>query len=118
MNFFRRESISKESDFGRMFGWWVNIGGKCVASLEYRSWDSDAQYWHTYEVTELSHEFSNIGFDPDRWGDSSVIIQSKYATSFEKQGVLMSPRGANIIALRGLYVPEKCLVKAKRDKQR
>jgi len=116
MNLFRRESISKESDFGRMFGWWVNIDGKCVASLEYLSWDINSQYWHIYKVTELSHEFSNIGFEPDRWCDLSVTLQSKFATSFEKQGVLMSPRGENIIALRDLYVPGKFLVKAKRDK--
>jgi len=97
-----------------MFGWWVSIDGKRVASLEYRAWDVNSQFWHIYEVIELSKGFASIGLDPDRWCDPSVTIQNRFAIAFEEQGVIMLPKGENLIALRNLYVPENVLTQSEK----
>ena len=117
MSFFGKESIVKKSDSSRMFGWWVSVDGKRVASLESRAWDTNSQFWHIYEVIKISKEFSKIGLDQDRWCDSSVTIQNRYVTDFEERSVLMSPRGGNLIALRDLSVPASIFIKAGKDNQ-
>ncbi len=115
MSWFRfpkRRSYYNWSAWGGRFGWWVNIDGHRVADLDYRAFDVDSQFWTTYLLSVVSDRFDEIGFDPDKWCEPNVRIQSRFATEFDQQGVLMSDRGDNLIALRSLYVPENEFEKA------
>jgi len=114
MSLFGTESIASKSDFGRMFGWWVNIEDQRVASLEYRFWDSNSQFWHVYEVCKLSQDFDALGFESENWCDPSVTIQSRFATAFVQNGVLVSERENNLLAVRDLYVPKGFLNQAEK----
>jgi hypothetical protein len=109
MNWLRKRfkpSYHEATESGMVFGWWVNLDGRRVADLDYRAYDIDSQFWHTYLVSIVSDRFHEIGFDPDRWCDSSVELQSRFATGFTQRGVLMSDRGNHLIALRGLAIAE------------
>ena len=91
---------------GRRYGWWVYIDRQRVADLNYRSWDCDSQFWHTYSVVITDPKFDGIGFDPDKWCLDTVSFCSRYAPDFAQQGALMSDRGDMIVAIRSLCVPE------------
>jgi len=106
---FEKETLSTKSDFGRKYGWWVMIEGECVASLEYRLWDSNLQFWHIYEIIPMSQTFNIFSLNPADWANSSTIIQSRYATSFTQKGVIASFRKNNCIAIRDLRVPDTIL---------
>ena len=114
MNWLRKRfkpSYYQASEYGLLFGWWVNFDGERVADLDFRAYDVDSQFWHTYLVSIVSERFHEIAFDPDRWCSTSVELQSRFATGFSQSGVLMSNRGNNLIALRCLCVPEEEFLK-------
>ena len=40
-----------ESDFGRDYGWFVELDGQRVAELTAPEWDEDMQFWFRYTLT-------------------------------------------------------------------
>ena len=115
MKLSRNSSIYDSSDAGRVFGWWVNFEDERVADLDYRAFDVSSQFWHVYLLSVLSPRFDHIGFDPDIWCDPRVMIQNRFATSFQQRGVLMAHRSHSMIALRSLSVPAELLEQALED---
>ena len=102
-----------QMDFGRVFGWWLCIDGLRVAELNYRRWYSYSQFWHEYDLVPSSEKFSEIGTDPERWAFPDVSAESRYAHGYiHAGGLLMSPRGEGIVALRCLLIPEDEFVAA------
>lgn len=99
-----RRSFYENTAWGGFFGWWVNVDGHRVANLDYRAYDVDSQFWSTYLLSVVSDRFDEIGLDPDKWCLPQVQLQSRFATDFTQDGVLMSDRGDGLIALRSLYV--------------
>lgn len=97
----------RQMDFGRVFGWWLCLDGLRVAELNYRRWDSHSQFWHEYYLVPFSEKFDELGTDPDRWCRPDVSAESRYVSGYASSGLLMSPRGDGVVALRGLYVPEE-----------
>ena len=103
---FLKPSYYEATKSGKIFGWWINLDGHRIANLDYRAFDVDSQFWSTYMLDIVSERFSEVGFDPDKWSEKAVTIQSRFATQFTQRGVLMSNRGNNLIALRSLSVPK------------
>jgi len=93
------------SDYGRKFGWWVLVNGMRVASLDYRCHLERAI--HLYSVTPLTKDFYLIDLDPEKWMDSAVTLQSKYAHEYGQQGLGMAAVGNNMIVVEKLCIPEK-----------
>jgi len=99
---FKKAKISHDAI---KFGWWVKIDEVIVATLDYRTYDVDSQFWHLYLLTVLDEKFDDIGYDADKWCEKNVILQNRFATSFCQKGVLVSFRIKDHILIRGLDVP-------------
>ncbi len=95
------------TDHGRVFGWWLRLRGKPIAELNFRRWDSDAQFWHEYFVVPFSAEFAEVGFDADRWAQKDISVESRYAVGYIQEGVLMAPRENSIVSIRALSLPKE-----------
>jgi len=104
------EHLRKEyqaTDFGRRYGWWLCLGEKRVADLNYWRWDSGAQFWHEYRVFVFDPAFAEIGYDADRWCQADISLESRYVEGFrEGGGILMAPRAGNLVSIRSVHVPE------------
>ena len=94
----------QNSDFGRMYGWWVLLDGLRVASLEYRCFLEEPV--HLYAVTALHETFFRIDLDPDKWASPKLSVQSKYASEYSQYGLQMAAVGDEMIAVQNLFVPE------------
>lgn len=94
----------KDSRLGRTYGWWVNIDGKRVASLEYCCFLEELV--HLYKVYVLDDTFMKIDLDPVKWLDASVTIQSRYAESYIRPGLSMAAVGKNNIVVENLSIPQ------------
>ena len=103
------------TDHGLYFGWWINLNGERVATLDYRAWDIDSQFWRTYLLTPVSDRFEELGYNPDKWCEPNVELQSRFATHYKEYGAMMSSHGDNIISLRGLYISEEDLERGAED---
>ena len=94
----------ENSDYGRIYGWWVIVGGVKAASLEYRCFLEEPV--HLYSVSVLDDAFYHINLDSQQWQNPAVTIQSKYAERFGKQGLQMAAVGNNMIVVEKLFLPE------------
>jgi len=99
----------RNSDFGRMYGWWVLLDGLRVASLEYRCFLEEPV--HLYAVTALHETFFRIDLDPEKWDSPKLSVQSKYATDYSQQGLQMAAVGEELIVVQNLFVPENYFIK-------
>lgn len=94
------------SDFGRVFGWWVLWNGEKIAELNYRLWDSGAQFWHEYYLVPHSNKFTQIGYDPNRWCIEDISLQSRYAINYSTNGILMALRREGVVSIRSVCIPK------------
>ena len=109
------------TDFGRRYGWWLCLDGARVAELNYRCYDIDSQFWHVYRLFPLTPRFDEVGFDPNRWCEPSVSLESRYAVGFRESDLLMAPRGpagTQLVAIRSLLIPEPVFYGALRSAER
>lgn len=97
----------KNSDFGRRYGWWLCLDGDRVADLDYRFWDESSQFWHVYHIFSFSSRFKEVGLDPDHWSLDRVSLQSRFAPQFSEKGILMSEFSNDLVAVRGVHIPEE-----------
>ena len=68
-----------ESDFGRKFGWFVELDGKRLASLSSPVWDSLAQFWFLYTVMPLtdSAEERQMLKSVEFWKREDIVYRSQ-----------------------------------------
>ncbi|MEY4198774.1 MAG: hypothetical protein RLZZ265_514 [Verrucomicrobiota bacterium] len=47
-----------KSNYGRDFGWYVELDGKRIAELTKPEWDHNLQFWYAYTLTPLTKDES------------------------------------------------------------
>jgi len=102
---YRAKKLAEETDFGRRYGWFIEIQGEKVGELSYIRWDSSAQFWHEYSVVWHNEMESRIESDPDAWVQKNVTLRNKRYTDVAISGFLVAPRSKGIISLRSASVP-------------
>lgn len=108
----------RESDFGRVFGWWLRLRGTRIAELNYRCWDSDAQFWHNYDLVPFSPLFAEVGDDPNRWCNDDITLESRFAVGYFETGILMAPHPDHIVGLRSSHVPRDVFYRALAERRK
>ncbi|MCW0219258.1 MAG: hypothetical protein OJI67_13110 [Prosthecobacter sp.] len=109
----KAKTLSPEaaSDYGRIFGWFIERGGERVGELEYIRWDDTSQFWHDYKVLWRNPEDARV--HPNDWiCDQKIILRNRrYLDVVEGSFLVGSARGDNndILPIRGAYVPKERL---------
>src|SRR4051794_8155398 len=63
-----------ESDFGRRFGWYLELDGERLAALTDPVWDGDGQFWHRYTMTPLGDlETARRLATPEFWYGGNLL---------------------------------------------
>ena len=101
------DKFYKETDCGRVFGWWLCLNGERIAELNYWCFDVGSQFWHEYKLFPFNSKFDDIGYDPDRWSSNDISLESRFAESYHVTDFVMSTRQGNLIAIRNAFVPEE-----------
>lgn len=103
------------TDFGRRYGWWLCLREQRIADLNYWRWDSDGQFWHEYRLFAFHPAFEEIGFNPSRWCELDVSLESRYAVGFRESGILMAHRGDGLVSIRSAHIPEDVFMRFARQ---
>ncbi|OWK37644.1 hypothetical protein [Fimbriiglobus ruber] len=107
-----RRQLLRESDFGRQFGWAVEWNGRVIARLEDPVWDSDSQFWHSYELVPATDEPAERAslFDPEFWETHLEELTYRNlrlgeVATFAFPGIRIFDKQGRV-RMRGLYLTE------------
>ena len=102
---YKARKLAEESDFGRRYGWFIEMHGERIGELEYIRWDSYLQFWHEYFVTWYKETDSCIEADPDAWCEKKVVLRNKKFQDVLISDFITAPRVKGVIAVRAAFVP-------------
>jgi hypothetical protein len=106
----RRNLEVYRSDFGRNFGWWVELDGKRLTALVDAVWLSDDQFWHLYRIVPLTSDPQDVAAISSEafWFRPGVMfINQRYGTRVTDAvaGPVWGRDGVYLIMMRHLFVP-------------
>lgn len=96
---------ARGSDFGRRYGWTIEVDGKPVGQLAYVRWNVDSQFWHEYRMQLESNEWEALRSDADAWAAPRVALRNKRFHDVVITEFLVSPRPDGIVMVRLASVP-------------
>ncbi len=91
---------------GCLYGWWLCHRGQRIADLNYQKWDSLGRGWDEYKVFPFSGAFDAVGYDPNRWCQEDVSVESRLVEGYHSFQPLMACNGPGLVIIRSVWVPE------------
>ncbi|WP_395732857.1 hypothetical protein [Prosthecobacter sp.] len=105
--FFKKKSKAfRESNYGCMYGWFIERDGQRIGELDYLRWDISSQFWFDYRVTWRSPEDAVNG--GSAWLDAKLVLRNRrYTDVIVDLFLASSEKPGGVIAIRSAYVPEE-----------
>jgi hypothetical protein len=107
-----RRRLLRDSDFGREFGWSVELNGRPVARLEDPVWDSQNQFWHHYRLVLITEDPAERAalLDPRFWNaHHTELVFRNLRLGEVAAGAFPAIRvfdDQGRVSMRGLYLSE------------
>lgn len=98
----------KDSNYGREYGWWIELNGKVLGELV--KVKQEDMFWDSYEIKSIKPEHVKQLFDSDLWDNHKFIFRNKKFNKYAKSpfpaglGKHINLGQGNRISMRGLYL--------------
>jgi hypothetical protein len=101
----RWKQEAAESDYGRRYGWTVEVDEIPIGQLSYVRWDDNAQFWHEYRLELDGNNYHELRTDANLWCKSNIALRNNRFRDIVIKEFLATPKPDKTIMVRFASVP-------------
>lgn len=96
---------AEESDYGRRYGWTIEVNDSPIGLLTCIRWDAAGQFWHQYQLELDGDKYDGLRSDADLWRKLKIKLRNIRFRDIEIKEFLVVPNPDNSVMVRFASVP-------------